>query len=138
VRHRSTEEVRTIKVLVATSKTQGMRESDHHRCVEGELVWFPPMCDSGLHDPDGECGCCREFGGLNSHRATTTAMVRTIEGFSREDYAEALASSMVDQGHDPSLAPQLADAMVELVAELADGVVVERRMVYVQTRPAPV
>lgn len=123
-----------IKVLVATAETQGARDNDYHWCVEGELVWFPPMCARDREDPDGDCGCARGFGGLNSHRATTTAMVRTIEGLSREDYAEAIRSSMDEQGYDSEAAAEIADALIDLVADWPDGAVVEKRLNYVQIR----
>lgn len=58
-----------IKVLVATSKTQGARDNDYNWCIEQELVWFPPICRSSkVNGPDDSCGCGRGFGGLNSHR----------------------------------------------------------------------
>lgn len=123
-----------IKVLVATSQTQGMRANDYNGCVEGELLWFPPMCQSGNDDPDDSCGCGRGFGGLNSHRATTTAMVRTIAELSKGDYAEAIGSSMAAQGYDPGLAREIADSMLELVRDLPDGTVVEHRRDYLQAR----
>lgn len=124
-----------IKVLVATSKTQGARDNDYNWCIEQELVWFPPICRSSkVNGPDDSCGCGRGFGGLNSHRATTTAMVQTIEGLSRRDYVEAIRSSMDDQGYDASPAGLIADAMLEMVREWPDGAVVENRLEYIQIR----
>jgi hypothetical protein len=93
-----------MKVFAATSRTQGQRGNDFHWCVEGELVHFSAVCAADLDDPDGGCGCGRAFAGLNSHRATTTAIVREIEGFTREDYVEAIRSSLAQQGWDPSRA----------------------------------
>ncbi|MPY77362.1 MAG: hypothetical protein GEV04_02495 [Actinophytocola sp.] len=125
------------KVLVATAKTQGARDNDYNWCIEGELVWFPPMCRRGIEDPDGRCGCGRGFGGLNSHRATTTAMVRTLAGLSRDDYVKAIGSSMAAQGYDSARAPVVADAMLDLVADLPDGAVTEHRQDQLRVR-APV
>lgn len=123
-----------IKVLIATSETQGARENDYNWCVEGELVWLAPVCARDREDPDGGCGCARGFAGLNSHRATTTAMVRTIEGLTHEDYVEALRSSMDQQGYEPGSAAQIADILIDLVSEWPDGTVVEHRLDYIQTR----
>jgi hypothetical protein len=61
-------------------------------------------------------------------------MVRTIAHLSRDDYAEAIGSSMDAQGYDPVTAPQIADAMLDLVSDLPDGVVVEHRLDCLQTR----
>lgn len=124
-----------IKVLVATSKTQGARDNDYNWCIERELVWFPPICRSSkANGPDDKCGCGRGFGGLNSHRATTTAIVQKIAGLSRLDYVEAIRSSMADQGYDPSMAEMIADGMLELVRECPEGAVVENRLDYIQIR----
>lgn len=123
-----------IKVLVATAATQGVRDSDYHWCIDGELVWIAPMCAKDWLDPDQGCGCGRAFAGLNSHRATTTAMVRTLEGLSRDDYMEAIRSSLDAQGYDGGLAPEIADSLLELVCDLPDGAVVEHRLEYIQVR----
>lgn len=123
-----------IKVLVATAKTQGMRPNDYHWCIEGELVWFPPVCRRDKDDPDGGCGCGRGFGGLNSRRGTTTAMVKSIPALDRDDYVEALRSSLHDQGYDGSVAPEVADAMLDLVSDMPEGAIVENRLEYIQLR----
>ncbi|MFF5986845.1 DUF7715 family protein [Prauserella flavalba] len=122
-----------VKVLVATSQTQGVRASDYHWCVDGELVWIAPICGKDWEDPDGGCGCARGFAGLNSHRATTTAMVRTL-ALDRDDYVEAIRSSLDSQGYDTMLSPEIADALLELISDLPDGAVVEHRAEYVQVR----
>ncbi len=63
-----------MKVLVATSETNGDRKNDFCFTEELELVHLPLIeCDS--EEPDGRCGCKRAFCGLNTHRATTTAQV---------------------------------------------------------------
>jgi hypothetical protein len=64
-----------MKLLVATARTQGGRDNDYNWCIEVELVRIGEVCAWDRADPDGGCGCGRGFGGLNSHRATTTAMV---------------------------------------------------------------
>lgn len=118
-----------MKVLVATARTQGDRPGDYHWCIEGELVRIGEVCELDLRDPDGGCGCGRGFGGLNSHRATTTARIAELP-LSRADYAEAIRSSREQQGWCPcgSCADVEADELVSLVADWPVGAVVERRL----------
>jgi hypothetical protein len=123
-----------MKILSATSLTQGQRDSDFHWCIEGELVHFGLVCAADRNDPDGGCGCGRSFAGLNSHRATTTAMVREVEGFTRDDYVEAIRSSLSQQGWDPSTAEDEADELIQILADWPVGAVTERRLNHVQVR----
>jgi hypothetical protein len=123
-----------MKVLAATSRTQGQRATDFHWCIEGELVHFGTVCAADREDPDGGCGCGRAFAGLNSHRATTTAIVREIEGFTRDDYIEAIRSSLAQQGWDPSSAEEEADELMAIVADWPVGAVAERRLYTVSVR----
>jgi hypothetical protein len=89
-----------VKLLTATTQTQGQRASDFTWCVEGEVVTpAGVICDRDRTEgPDGGCGCgcgcgCgRSFGGLNSHKATTTAIVRDVDGYTFEDLTEAVRS----------------------------------------------
>jgi hypothetical protein len=61
-----------VKILTAT--TQGAdHEDDFSAAVEGEIVVEQMICDNP------NCGCDRSFGGLNSHSATTTVMVRDVD-----------------------------------------------------------
>ncbi len=122
-----------MKVLTATVATQGYRGNDFDFCVEGELVHIGEVCAKDRDDPDGGCGCGRSFGGLNSHRATTTAMIREID-FSRGDYVEALRSSLDQQGWDPAAAPDEADSLLYLADILPLGAVVERRLSNIAVR----
>lgn len=123
-----------MKILTATSRTQGQRDSDFHWCIEGELVHFGLVCAADREDPDGGCGCGRAFAGLNSHRATTTAMVRDIDGFTRDDYIEAIRSSLAQQGWDPSTAEDEADELIRILSDWPAGAVAERRLNHVQVR----
>jgi hypothetical protein len=116
-----------MKVLVATTETQGQRTNDFSYCVEGELVTVGLVCARDRRDPDGGCGCGRAFAGLNSHRGTTTAKVKEIE-LSKADYVEALRSSLSQQGWPTSDVRELATWLVQLVSEWAVGTIVERRI----------
>jgi hypothetical protein len=117
-----------MKMLTATSRTQGQRNNDFDWCIEGELVHFGLICAADRDNPDGHCGCGRSFAGLNSHRATTTALVRDLEGFTRDDYIEAIRSSLSQQGWDPGTAEDEADELISMAAEWPVGAVAERRL----------
>lgn len=73
-----------MRVLTATTRLQGSRPGDFCWTVDGELVYLGLVCQRDEDDPDGGCGCGRSFSGLNSHRATTTALVREVD-FTRGD-----------------------------------------------------
>ncbi len=128
-----------MKVMVATNRTQGERANDYDWCIDGELVRVGTVCARDRDDPDGDCGCGRGFGGLNSHRATTTAIVAEVP-LTREDYVEAIRSSLQQQGWDPCACCSVdeADDLVALVADWPVGTVVERRLdeLVVRTLPA--
>lgn len=117
-----------MKLLTATTVTQGYRDNDFDWCVEGELVHIGVVCDRDLDDPDGGCGCGRAFAGLNSHRATTTALIREVPGFTGADYVEAIRSSLEQQGYDSSHAEHAAAELLILVRGWPPGTIVERRL----------
>ncbi|PTR36652.1 hypothetical protein C8K38_12345 [Rhodococcus sp. OK611] len=122
--------------LVATARTQGQRDNDFDFCVEGELVWIGLVCARDEADPDGGCGCGRAFSGLNSHRATTTARVAELAGFTGDDYVEALRSGLAQAGWPPNLAGELAGDMLAIAAHWPAGTVIERRLDRFQARGA--
>jgi hypothetical protein len=116
-----------MRLLTATSITQGYRVNDFSFCVEGELVHIDPPCAKDRGDPDGRCGCGRSFSGLNSHHATTTAVIREVD-FSPADYLEALRSSLDQQGWDSSQAVHEVAALQCLAQHWPAGAVLERRL----------
>jgi hypothetical protein len=116
-----------MKVLVATSETQGQRTNDFSYCVEGELVTVGLVCATDRRDPDGGCGCGRAFAGLNSHLATTTAKVKEVD-LSEADYVEALRSSLAQQGWPTEDVAELAIWLAQLVSEWPVGTILERRV----------
>jgi hypothetical protein len=116
-----------MKVLVATTDTQGQRGNDFSFCIEGELVTVGLVCAADEMDPDGGCGCGRAFAGLNSHRATTTAKVKEVE-LSEADYVEALRSSLEQQGWPTEDVDELAAWLAQLVGGWPIGAVIERRL----------
>jgi hypothetical protein len=62
-----------MKLLVATSKSQGKRKNDFNFCNEGEIVTFGFECDR--ESIDGGCGCSRSMCGVTTRKATTTMTV---------------------------------------------------------------
>ncbi len=125
-----------MKALVATRRTQGDEPDDYTWCVDGELLWITEVCARDRRDPEQGCGCGRAFGGLMSHRATTTAEVRLLD-IDEQDLRTALRTSLSDQGWlSPVLAPDVQEAILnELVTELCElveplppGTVVRRRL----------
>jgi hypothetical protein len=75
---------------------------------------------------------------LNSHRATTTAVVAEIP-LTREEYVEAIRSSLQQQGWDPCAccSEQEADDLAALAADWPVGAVVERRLDLLAVREQP-
>jgi hypothetical protein len=123
-----------VKLLTATSSTQGYRENDFDFCVEGELVDIGLPCVGDGHGPDDPCGCGRAFTGMNSHAATTTVMIRDLPGFTPADYVEALRSSLNQQGRDSSHVIHEAAALYTLARQWPAGTVLERRLDQVAAR----
>ncbi|MCA1709455.1 MAG: hypothetical protein LC808_41705 [Actinobacteria bacterium] len=103
----------TVKLFTATGKTQGQWPDDFHFCHEGELVIPPPI---PCFNHAGECGCERAWAGLNTHRGTTTAMVREVD-IGIEDYIEAVSASLQQQGW--AVSPGGVRRYAELLADLA-------------------
>jgi hypothetical protein len=117
-----------MKVLVATSQTQGDRPGDFHWGVDGELVWISFVCDTDANNPDGGCGCGRAFAGMSSHRAMTTAEVVDKPALTRSDFRIALRSSLDAQGWSILDATQMADWLLTVAEALPTGTVVGRRL----------
>jgi hypothetical protein len=123
-----------MKLLTATTETQGQRDSDFTWCVPGEVVTASSfICDTDGDDPDGGCGCGRAFSGLNSHRATTTAVVKDVDGYTFEDLAVAVWAHLQHSGW-AAIGLTTTDA-VRLAAEIAEtadgydeGTVLETRL----------
>lgn len=127
-----------MKLLTATSRTQGQRDNDFTFCVEGELVIVALMvCETDRQDPDGGCGCGRSFGGLNSGKATTTALVSDLD-FTRGDAALAIRSALEQSNFISLMDPEDLDDVIADTLELADGfpvgTVVEQRLGDIRAR----
>ena len=127
-----------MKVLVATTSTQGSQLGDHSWTVEGELV-TPLRLECGA---PAACGCGRGFVGLGSGRSTTTAMVVERPLLGREDVWDAVESALERAGRLDGLTDEEVDDVVgihvesiDLVGErFAPGAVVSRWGAHVYDR----
>jgi hypothetical protein len=115
-----------MKVLVATSRTQGARPGDFHWGIDGELVWISEPCATDRRRLGRSCGCGRSFAGLASHRAMTTAEVREIPELTMADYVRALAEGLADAGWPSDWAPEMARDQARLADGWDEGAVIER------------
>lgn len=119
-----------MKVIVATSATQGARPSDSTECVEGELVWLRDVCPASRRNPYGRCECARSFSGMSSNGYTTTALVRDFPGLTPAEYASALTASFDMQGWcaccTSRTVAEVIKELMELAAVIPDGTVIER------------
>ncbi|MFI6029490.1 DUF7715 family protein [Amycolatopsis magusensis] len=123
--------MRTLAVLVATARTQGQRGNDFLACSPEELVDITSSCVGDRGDPDGGCGCCRAFTGLDSRKATTTAEV-VERPMSFTDYVAAHHTSLLRAGLPDGAtvrgwAEETARDMARIAAAFPIGTVVERR-----------
>ena len=135
----------TLKVFVATTRTQGDRDNDFAWTEGPELVDLAMTCDRDRGDPDGGCGCGRAFTGLDSRKGTTTAEI-VERDLSLTQYREAFHRSLVAGGFgalgDARLRRDAEEAANELASFAADwpvGTVVERRgdTIAVRSWPEP-
>ena len=134
-----------MKLLVATEETQGHRASDFTWCTSGEMVSVASrICDRDREEgPDGGCGCGRSFSGLESGKATTTAIVRDVDGYTFDDLIEAVRSRYYGQapasGFLESDAGQVVAEEAALIAATAarygEGTVLEIRLGEISARP---
>jgi hypothetical protein len=121
-----------MRVLVATSATQGARASDSNGCVDGELVWLREVCPASKRRPDGRCPCARSFAGMSSNKNTTTALVRDIAGLTRLEYQSALVASFDSQDWcrccTSRPVTEVIDELIALAGVFPAGAVLERRV----------
>ncbi len=103
-----------MKVIVASQRTQGTRETDFAWTLDGELVHLPALeCDRD----DGTCGCDRALCGVASARATTTAEVADRELEAAEVFT-TVARSLVDGGWFETLNGEAFEIAADMVAPL--------------------
>jgi hypothetical protein len=115
-----------MKVLIATTAGQGPRADDYCWTSEGELVRL-------VDCPDEYCRCSA-FGGIESHRAGTTAQVvdradldpsTLLQHFRRDLENQGYAEYLSDQELDEDLVAEVAH-LVAMLRDIAVGEIVER------------
>ena len=92
-----------MKILISTQETQGYRDNDFCFVPEGEIVAIGITCDHDKNDPDGYCGCYRDFNGAKCGLGTTTAKVIDTS-ISFEEYLDIIRNFLYE----------LFDGMIEL------------------------
>ncbi len=127
-----------MRVLVATKHTQGVRETDSMKCIEGEVVFTVPLCAAGACSPFAVCCCAASFQSVVSTRMTTTAVVRedpVLTFTALIDALDGLRRRRLVHGPTARFDPrELAEEMVTIAEGLPIGAVVERRGVSVRAR----
>ena len=128
-----------MKVLVATSETQGQRSDDFMWCRDGEPVKFGTECDGeGI---DGHCGCRRSMVGVESNKATTTLKVVEMD-ITKEGIADALRANyqnagwyqlMGAEGAEESIKKEV-DELIDIAASFPVGSIMEKRGDKLQVR----
>lgn len=122
-----------MRLLVATTRTQGDRADDFSWAEPGELV-MPPFhaCDEPV---DGPCGCRRSLVGMRTTRPTTTIEVADVT-LTLDQLCDTVRASLDGAGwlrcvDDVDVAERwVADIAWELVqagARFPVGTVLERR-----------
>jgi hypothetical protein len=115
-----------MKVLVATSRTQGARANDFNDCVDGELVWALEPCDYGRRRGGRWARCARAFLGMSSQQATTTAKVRDVPWMTVEKYIAAMRSAFAAAGMPVGTAEGIARDHAEFASTWPADTVLER------------
>jgi len=119
-----------MKVLIATSETQGKRKNDFFWTDEGELI-MPAFTHDG-ETVDGPCGCKRSMSGMSSHRATTTFKVLEMP-LTESELTKAVEKSLVGGGwikpgkHDGEQVRMAVNIIKDAVEPFPHGTILERR-----------
>jgi hypothetical protein len=121
-----------MKLLAATTTTQGDHRGDFAWTADGEYLLIGFVCDTDRGDPDGGCGCGRSFEGISSLRATTTAEV--VEApLSHDEFVSQIIESMTRAGWNEMddfhrVCEERAEEIEDLIEELPVGTIVGRRI----------
>ena len=125
-----------MKVLVATSKTQGQRRSDFDFVPDGELVG-PMGFEEDNEAVDGPCGCRRSLSGLDTRKATTTFEVVERPDLTEASLRQLVANSLIGAGWIPADRPQdaktnelidaVAGELLDILVHFEVGDVLEKR-----------
>ncbi|MET1015853.1 MAG: hypothetical protein ABWX76_03500 [Leifsonia flava] len=113
-----------MKVLAATTWTQGARLEDFCHAVPGELVIDLGPCSDD--DPGGDCVIGRVFIGLASGHMTTTAVVVDLPLLDRRGYLRILRESIIHRSLPTAELAAMAEHWRLTAGALPAGTVVER------------
>lgn len=112
-----------MKIIVATSETQGQRPGDFNFVPNGEIVMVSD-CEY-LHT---ECDCARSMAGIKSDKEATT--MKVIESnIALEEYHRLIGEANQRYGElgvDDAICSERADALIDLVMQIPAGTVIER------------
>ena len=115
-----------MKVLIATAESQGQAADDYCWTTEGELIRL-------VDCPDDYCRCSG-FGGVESHKASSTALVVERADLNPSTLLEVFRQDMENQGYaeylseaelNETIVGELAELVV-MLRDIAPGEVVER------------
>jgi len=112
-----------MKIIVATSETQGQRPGDFNFVAEGEIVMVSD-CDC-LH---AGCDCARSMVGINSGKGTTTMKVVESD-ITVEEYRRLIGEANQGYGEldvEDAIFNEQASALLDLAMQFPAGAVIER------------
>jgi hypothetical protein len=112
-----------MKIIVATSETQGRRPGDFNFLPDGEIVMVSD-CDC-LH---ADCDCVCSMVGIKSGKGTTTMKVVETD-MTREEFRRLIREANHGYGEldvDDATFDEQADALLDLAMQFPAGAVIER------------
>lgn len=114
-----------MKVLVATSTTQGARDGDFFDAVDGELVFDSGPCEAVIAGAPWDCDCALAFRGVASGELTTTAVVADLP-VGLKEYEGAFRDGLARLGVCRDCAKRVGHAARMLALRWPVGTVLER------------
>jgi hypothetical protein len=112
-----------MKIIVATSETQGQRPGDFNFVPDGEIVM---ISDCDCLRPG--CDCVRSMVGINSGKGTTTMKVVESD-ITLDEYCRLIGEAnqgYAELGVDDQIFNEQADALLDLAMQFLAGTVIER------------
>jgi hypothetical protein len=125
----------TMRLLIATARTQGYRSDDYFTAREGELVWVPEPCPGAIPYPGAPlCACSYSFGGVESGGATTSALIVESD-LSRRELVRAFVTGSSSNEWSASRPGECVDQMLAAAGRWPTGTVIGRRFARFELRP---
>lgn len=122
-----------MKLLVATSDSQGMKKDDFFYAKEGEIVQLSAVCRNGVLR---SCGCERSFSGTLSRAATTTAKITDVPT-DFDELVDLIHRSENEAGFETSEAEARlkTEEIIKIAAPFEVGDIVETYFFKIKKRP---